>query len=48
MKYNIKKGFSTHKIPLYIKQFFLYDKNLPNAFLLNLILLLTFGIERKQ
>ena len=27
IKYNIEKRFSTHKISLYIKQFFPYDKN---------------------
>ena len=44
-----KKSFSIRKLPLYIKQFFLYDiKNSP-AFLLKLsFLLLTFGTECKQ
>ena len=35
-KYNIKKTFCMHKIPLYIKQFFSYDINSPSAFLLKL------------
>ena len=28
----MKKTFSMHKIPLYIKQFFSYDINSPSAF----------------
>ena len=35
--------------PFYIKQVFLFkQKKSPHAFLLKLVLLLTFGIERKQ
>ena len=46
IKYNIEKSFS---ILFTWNKFFSYDiKKSPNAFLLNLVWLLTFSMERKQ